>query len=554
MRTKVTLLAVFVAGIIGVSFFFGFYAAQFRLAPYPLLSKAAQRLANEVETKVERSSRFVLESIFFDIEARRYKITSGSATLGGGLTSMGAEVLLLRFDGLVYRVTDGNVTRLPLAVPDNGFSAYQRAASSEKYKHLSHRPDRFRYNDILYYQHGSRRGLVISYTEWRDAEQCFGTALALLPLGADELGSLAGVTAEQWRVVYRSSPCLPLKETANALEGHMAGGRISFQAPATVLLANGDYHRDGYYGPGPMAQLDDNDYGKVIAVNIDSEPSRVVSKGHRNPQGIVHTKGKTWLVEHGARGGDELNLIHEGADYGWPSRTLGTDYDRQPWPGALPYGSHAGYTLPVFAWLPSLGVSNITTIDGFHDTWAGDLLVASMEARSLYRVRTSDDRVVFIEQVYVGERIRYAHFHQPDGQLYLWTDSHNILVLAVADSQNLNAIIDVVASERGLGGAQKSSLRNHLLECAQCHSLGTKVSVRAPSLQGIVNAGLASTDYPAYSAALRDAGGVWDVGRLSAFLRKPQALVPGVQMPDPNIRDQVVLESLVEVLSRLETD
>ena len=208
--------------------------------------------------------------------------------------------------------------------------------------------------------------------------------------------------------------------------------------------------------------------------------------------------------------------------------------------------------MPVFAWLPSLGVSNITVLEGFHASWTGDLLVASLAARSLYRVRTTAGRVVFIEQIYVGERIRYAHFHKPDNQIYLWTDSHNILVLAVAEHQSLTAIIDRVASSRGLSRAQKSVLRTHMLDCAQCHSLNSTLSIRAPSLPGIVGAPLAASSYTEYSAALRDVGGSWSEQKLQAFLRNPQALAPGTTMPNPGIREQVIVDSVVDVLRQLE--
>lgn len=99
-------------------------------------------------------------------------------------------------------------------------------------------------------------------------------------------------------------------------------------------LASGDYSWDGVYADDVIAQKDEFDYGKVIEINVETRVAKQISKGHRNTQGIaIDRLGDLWTVEHGHRGGDELNRIVEGADYGWPSVTLGTRYSGLPLPG-----------------------------------------------------------------------------------------------------------------------------------------------------------------------------------------------------------------------------
>lgn len=99
-----------------------------------------------------------------------------------------------------------------------------------------------------------------------------------------------------------------------------------------------------------LAQAADNDYGKVLEIDLRTGTARALSRGHSNMQGIaVDSAGAIWTVEHGRRGGDELNLIVDDANYGWPEVTLGTRYNRTPWSGSGPYGRHDGYALPVFA-------------------------------------------------------------------------------------------------------------------------------------------------------------------------------------------------------------
>ena len=128
-----------------------------------------------------------------------------------------------------------------------------------------------------------------------------------------------------WKILFESNPCLPLKETYRALEGHMAGGRIAFDGQETLYLASGDYHWDGMYAPAALAQDEAADYGKVIAINVFSGNAEQVSRGHRNTQGIaIDNSGSIWVTEQGVRGGDELNLIKKGENYGWPDASLGT--------------------------------------------------------------------------------------------------------------------------------------------------------------------------------------------------------------------------------------
>src|SRR5690606_13474561 len=190
----------------------------------------------------------------------------------------------------------------------------------------------------------------------------YGTTVSrlALPAGSESMRDIEAA-ADDWQVVYRTLPCLPPKAIKRAVEGHMAGGRLTFEAPATVYLGSGDYHWDGLYGPEALAQRDDNDYGKVLAVDLYDGSAQRLSVGHRNLQGIlVDPDGVLWTVEHGPRGGDELNRIEAGNDYGWPRASYGTRYNGLPWPGTQPHGNHDGFVEPVYAWVPSIGISNLT--------------------------------------------------------------------------------------------------------------------------------------------------------------------------------------------------
>ena len=120
-------------------------------------------------------------------------------------------------------------------------------------------------------------------------------------------------------------------------------------------------------------------------------------------------------------------------NYGWPFVTYGTAYDRHEWPLSEVSGSHEGFTRPVFAWVPSIGVSNLIQVGEIPRAWEGDLLVSSLKAMSLYRIRVREGSVIFAEPIEVGERIRDLE-QMRDGTILLWADNARVVELTVEPS------------------------------------------------------------------------------------------------------------------------
>ena len=115
--------------------------------------------------------------------------------------------------------------------------------------------------------------------------------------------------------------------------------------------------------------------------------------------------------------GDELNLIHKGKNYGWPVVTYGANYTQATWPLNARQGKHEGYERPLYAWVPSIGISAIASIKSplFH-LWKDDLLVSSLADKALWRVRVEQGRIIFAERIPIGERIRDV-IEDPSGRL-----------------------------------------------------------------------------------------------------------------------------------------
>lgn len=231
------------------------------------------------------------------------------------------------------------------------------------------------------------------------------------------------------QVIYEAAPAFYVSSEAHY------GSRLAFK---------GDYL---YFSVGDRLQQDkaqdlSTPYGKIHRIFADgriprdnpfvarpgAEPT-IWSYGHRNPQGLtVHPQtGEIWATEHGPRGGDELNLIVKGANYGWPAVTFGINYD-----GTII--SHEtkrdGMEPPKTHWTPSIGVSALTFYDGTRfGTWRNQLLVGSLAYQELRLIRIESGKVTRQDAVLQGMgRIRDVMLG-PDGNVYVALNFPNGMIL-----------------------------------------------------------------------------------------------------------------------------
>ena len=153
----------------------------------------------------------------------------------------------------------------------------------------------------------------------------------------------AGFSAEPFHVVLTTKPCITFFPASydNAFEGHFSGGRIAKLDREHALFTTGDHGWTGVRGYPAVSQEDDSTLGKVLLVDLRTDAVEIFAKGVRNPQGLtIDSKGRIWETEQGPRGGDELNLLTRGQNYGWPESTYGTDYGPLPWPLNHEQGRH----------------------------------------------------------------------------------------------------------------------------------------------------------------------------------------------------------------------
>lgn len=554
--------AMIAAGLLFFTFFLGFVSGERSVGPHDFLSRVTNKLdiwffagaVQQVSDQTYNTALLRLNSDVAIVDTGRDHARLGMLNEnGGGLTSYGDDVLLLPYNGKIYAASSSSDLReTTVAGPDNNRAGYQALAGEEGWEDYDFDPSYLRYNDLLAYDTGSEQGLIASYTEFHADETCYTNTLAklVLPPNTTDIDQVSA-TADDWSVLFRTEPCLPFKQQHLALEGHMAGGRLAFAAPSTVYLASGDFHLDGMRSNGELiAQVPDAMYGKVLAVDVTTGESEILSMGHRNPQGItLLSNGDVMVVEHGPQGGDELNIIQPGSNYGWPSESYGTTYTGAQIPESLSFARHDTFTPPVFAWLPSIATSGLTRVDGFHEHWDGDLLVTSLIDQALYRVRMADNQPVYSERIEIGARLRYVHQHS-DGRLVLWTDLGELIFLTPEERVDEGERLAEWLSYADYPSRVKREMETAIGRCAECHSLTAGDHERAPSLAEIYGDPIASTSYQGYSDGLQSKSGSWTRENLIAFLQDPQGFAPGTTMPPSNMPDRRVTEAVVDYLQR----
>lgn len=216
--------------------------------------------------------------------------------------------------------------------------------------------------------------------------------------------------------------------------GRHYGSRILFLDDGTLLMTIGDR---GAQPPRAQDPLDHS--GSVVRLNPDgSVPDdnpfvgdddyapELFSYGHRNIQGIIQhpQTGDIWATEHGPRGGDELNLLEAGNNYGWPVATLGRDYRTE---GRFPDAEtrhREDMVDPVFEFLPTLAPSGLAVVQGDHfPAWEGNLLAGGLRAERILRLVIEDQTVIHSEELLTGKIGRIRDVRQgPDGNIYVLND------------------------------------------------------------------------------------------------------------------------------------
>lgn len=251
------------------------------------------------------------------------------------------------------------------------------------------------------------------------------TAVAKGKLSADEK------TIENPAVIFRATP---------TYDGRLHyGSRLVFDKDGNLFVSTGERSD---LATRPLAQ-DQNTYlGKILKITKDGKPApgnpqiagwkpEIYSTGHRNPQGTaIHPlTGELWEAEMGPRGGDEINLIKPGKNYGWPTITYGEEYSGLTIGEGI--GQKPGLEQPVYYWDPSISMSGIDFYTGNINEWKNNLMIGCLSGQKIIRLVIENNKVVGEEWLLgdKGERFRDV-LSAKDGNLYAVTDSGKLYKLS----------------------------------------------------------------------------------------------------------------------------
>lgn len=233
-------------------------------------------------------------------------------------------------------------------------------------------------------------------------------------------------TVESATVIYRTTP-------ANSSNLHY-GGRILFDKTGNLVVSTGER---SVLNTRPLAQSVSASLGKAVRITKDGQPAsgnpafsqagalpELFTIGHRNPQGLaLHpVTGEIWLSEHGPRGGDEVNRLKAGANYGWPVITYGIEYSGQVIGGGIQ--QQEGMEQPVYYWDPVVSPSGMTFYGGNRvPEWENNLFIGALSGMHIVRLAIKDNQVVGEERLLAQENQRFRDITQGNnGALYAITD------------------------------------------------------------------------------------------------------------------------------------
>jgi len=453
-----------------------------------------------------------VETTLLPLSISEYKLGGISTTFpagGGALEIINSQIVIMSRFGEFYVFNTNKLERADIkAVPNN-------IDSHILYRATKPTIDVMRAHDFVYDRFSNR--LYATYTKYIDKEKNV-FCVSYINLDKNSLKSVG-----DWTEIFVSSP---INESYPALAG---GGKIIINN--SILYFSVGYADDDSSKSFdiPASQDLNSFFGRIFSYNLKDKTLMTISIGHRNVQGMTFTNnGDLLATEHGPQGGDEINLITNGGNYGWPYSTYGTDYGKYTWHNTSIIASKA-FTDPIFSFVPSVALSPIISIQNFHPIWNGDLLAGSLKAQSLYRIKYKDKRVIFSEPIWIGKRIRdIIEFDK--STIILLTDDASILFIKTDE-------VKLTKNTKGAG----YNFSPEINRCLNCHHFeqSTPASM-APSLANIWNRKAGADSFENYSIGLKNADFLWDENKLRLYLTNPNGLIPGTSMPNLNLKDDEI--------------
>ena len=269
--------------------------------------------------------------------------------------------------------------------------------------------------------------LFISYTK-KIKHYCYNTSILKSELNLSKL---------EFKEFFSYDDCID-KSKAKEYNSNQSGGKIHVYKNK-LLFTIGDYTQRN------LAQDDNVLFGKIVLIDLKNKTHEIFSKGHRNPQGLLYLKDEDIILEteHGPKGGDEVNKIIKGRNYGWPISSYGklsrVNFESSGRNDPIPFNSHKdyGFEEPLKYFSPSVGISQLIYVPKDFNNKNNNIFVASMGRKktkpyvykAIFDLKFNDDysKVIDEDEIIIGERIRDL----------IYVESNNLVVLVLENSPSI---------------------------------------------------------------------------------------------------------------------
>jgi len=404
-------LIILFLGVALASYYFGAYSYYYKIFPF-----------NPKKTVSEEKN--LIDTNYYKLNIYKYNLPIHSKY--GGIEILNNKILYISGDGVLYEFSENKDNKfvfknIKIDKIINGKDKFIEKHADEL--GLLRTKNDFSIKDFYINSFNSKdkKIILVSSLFYDDINDCYN-----LSIFKNEIIDEDKLLFSKWKKFFSTNKCLKTTLTPrDKFAAASAGGRIVKFDESNILITIGDFYADGVNGPNFSQDLT-NDYGKILKVNINDGKYKVFSYGHRNPQGLFITKNKKiFSTEHGPNGGDELNLILEGKNYGWPIATYGTNYTKYFWPLDKTNNTHDDYFKPIFSWGPKFGISNLIKYESnYFNKWDKNLIITSLVSQSLIRLIIDNDKnkVNYYEKIKIGNRIRDIA-QTKDGFIILLTDT-----------------------------------------------------------------------------------------------------------------------------------
>lgn len=462
----------------------------------------------------------VIETSKLPIVVKYVALPKGFSQGAGAIAHVRDKLIILSRIGKFYQYQSGIFSEINWPKLPNNIEEYILKSKGAL------NSDSLRASSIAFDE--SEQKIYVGYNKYKTATQnnIVVSSLKIDPVTLKQVGD--------WETLFESD----LVDTDYGSQA--GGGRVIVHQDNIYFSVGYSEHQSISNGKKvPASQSINSSLGKVFKINTITRKIELLSMGHRNVQGMAFTRtGDLLTSEHGPQGGDEINLIQKGLNYGWPYQTDGTDYGKYSYSSPFEVPPKFISAEPLYAFVPSMAISPLHLIKDFHPAWNGDLLLGSLKAQTLFRLVIKSQRVVVVEPIWIGHRIRDIAIF-PKNQIVLLTDDSFLIFLSV-DSDLIKANVKNVGY----------NFEPKLARCLVCHhfEISTPVSV-APSLRNIVGRKIGGDTYEKYSSEMKMASGVWTKETLSAYISNPQSVVPGTTMPNLGLTSKEV-KDIVDFLTK----